>query len=263
MVAKPALSRARIALLQFRHPQDPVLAHELACFARGLGVPKTHLTCFNLVSHTPSLESLLPFDLLLAGGSGSYCISQNNMPRIEPALALLASLVAHRRALFGACFGYQCLVTALGGTVIGDPVHTEVGTFWIDLTEEGQQDPLFKGLPSRFEVQQGHRDRAQRHPKDIPNLARSERAPLQALAVAGAPVWATQFHPELCAQDNLARFARYAEGYAQKGQGEGDRPSGIPPNTEPQTCEKWFRKTPIAEGLLLRFAVLGLGLSVD
>ena len=34
------------------------------------------------------------------------------------------------------------------------------------------------------------------------------------MRIPGVTVWATQFHPELSGDENLARFKRYLEGYA-------------------------------------------------
>ena len=76
------------------------------------------------------------------------------------------------------------LVRALDGEVIHDPDNTEVGTYELTLTAEGRADELFGGLPDRFLAQMGHKERAFRYPAGIPNLASSERSPLQALPVS-------------------------------------------------------------------------------
>ncbi len=39
-------------------------------------------------------------------------------------------------------------IDALGGDVIHDPDNTEVGTFEVELTDAGRQDPLFGDLPA-------------------------------------------------------------------------------------------------------------------
>jgi GMP synthase (glutamine-hydrolysing) len=63
-------------------------------------------------------------------------------------------------------------------------------------------------------AQLGRKDRAARLPDGLTNLASSERNPHQAFRVSGQPIWATQFHPELDARTNRARFLRYLDGYA-------------------------------------------------
>jgi GMP synthase (glutamine-hydrolysing) len=64
-----------------------------------------------------------------------------------------------------------------------------------------------------FFAQLGHKDRADRMPAGMVSLAYSERAPYQALRVAGTSVFATQFHPELTRQDNELRYRTYWESY--------------------------------------------------
>jgi GMP synthase (glutamine-hydrolysing) len=106
------------------------------------------------------------------------------------------------------------IVKALGGDVHYAPQHTEVGTFPVTLTDAGRADALFGALPTTFRAQLGRKDRATRLPAALVNLASSENAPYQAARVPGQPIWATQFHPELTKETNLARFRRYMDGYA-------------------------------------------------
>jgi GMP synthase (glutamine-hydrolysing) len=106
------------------------------------------------------------------------------------------------------------LVEALGGSVVYDPPNMEVGTYQLHLTVAGIQDELFGYLPQPFKVQLGHKDRADKLPAGILNLASGENVPIQALRVPGKPIWATQFHPELTKEENLKRFNRYLDGYA-------------------------------------------------
>jgi GMP synthase (glutamine-hydrolysing) len=90
----------------------------------------------------------------------------------------------------------------------------EVGTYELKLSEAGRKDELFSYLPTKFNAQLGHKDRANVIPDDALNLASSDNAPCQAVRIPGKPIWATQFHPELTGQENLDRFHRYMEGYA-------------------------------------------------
>ncbi|HIN96830.1 MAG TPA: type 1 glutamine amidotransferase, partial [Candidatus Marinimicrobia bacterium] len=46
--------------------------------------------------------------------------------------------------------GIQVISKALGGEVILDNEHREVGTYSITLNEDGQQDPLFSKFPKTF-----------------------------------------------------------------------------------------------------------------
>ena len=103
--------------------------------------------------------------------------------------------VEEEHPLFASCFGFQALVVGLGGTVIKDVPHAEVGTYELTLTEEGKTDDLFSTFPHHFNAQLGHQDRASIMPSMAINLAYSERCPYQAFTIKDKPVYATQFHP--------------------------------------------------------------------
>ena len=68
----------------------------------------------------------------------------------------------------------------------------------------------------------GHLDRAVRPPDGARNLVRSRLCPYQALRVDGAPIWATQFHPELDREANLFRYRAYIERYRKGDDDDGD-----------------------------------------
>ena len=127
--------------------------------------------------------------------------------------------------------------------MINDPEREEVGTFEVGLTDAGQADPLFAGLPSRFLVQLGHSDRVKVLPENWVRLAFSERVDLQAYRVGDRPVWGVQFHPELERQDNILRFRSYAEHYGLPK----DQP--LPPETMAR-----FHESPLPQRILKRFA---------
>ncbi len=204
----------RLILLQARKPQDPMAAHERRCVATQIGMPLEHIEPIDVTTCAPSRKQLTGSDGVIVGGSGDYYISKGNMPRHTQFLELMDSLVAWNTPTFGICFGYQALVQALGGEIIHDPPNTEVGSVSITLTASGRADPLLGQLPKTFHVQTGHKDRARTHPKHGANLAGSSKAPLQALRIENAPIWAVQFHPELTRLSNMERFERYLEGYA-------------------------------------------------
>ena len=90
------------------------------------------------------------FDALMIGGSGDFYVSQRNMSHLDASLGFLGEVCGEGLPLFASCFGYQCLVEALGGEIIHDPDNTEVGTYEVSLTEEGCADELFGQLPSTF-----------------------------------------------------------------------------------------------------------------
>jgi GMP synthase (glutamine-hydrolysing) len=203
-----------LLLLQARRPTDQVLTEERESFAAALGLPVGEVAPWNVVEKgAPSLAQARRHDALLVGGSGDFLVSSRDMPYIGELFAFLGDVVAGALPMFASCFGFQCLVEALGGRIVYDPEAAEVGTFDVELTEAGRGDRLFGRLPRVFPAQLGRKDRAELLPNGVVNLAASERSPSQALRVDGKPVWASQFHPELTEATNRHRFYSYMKNY--------------------------------------------------
>jgi GMP synthase (glutamine-hydrolysing) len=201
-------------LLQARLTTDPVLEEERASFAEASGLHLEEIATRNLVVEgAPSLDEARRHDGLLVGGSGDFLVSERDMPYIEQTLSFLVDVVDNSIPMFASCFGFQCLVEAMGGDVVYDPVNAEVGTFDVTLTEEGVADELMGLLPPVFAAQLGRKDRAARLPIGLTNLASSASCPSQALRVDGKPIWASQFHPELTETTNRGRFYNYLKNY--------------------------------------------------
>jgi GMP synthase (glutamine-hydrolysing) len=204
----------RFLLLQAREPSDAMAAHEQAAFAAALNVDRTDIVCHDLLAGVPGDATLEAHPLLLVGGSGRYS-TLDDESWLRAFFDFLSDVVVPRKIpTFASCFGFQALVLAGGGDMVRDPSRAEVGTFDIELTEHGLQDPLLAPFAPRLAVQLGHKDHATRLPAGIHNLARSELSPFQATRVDGTSIFATQFHPELDREGNLYRFLAYRAAYA-------------------------------------------------
>jgi GMP synthase (glutamine-hydrolysing) len=94
----------------------------------------------------------------------------------------------------GVCLGSQLLSKAAGSSVGKSPVK-EVGFFGVDLTKQGEHDPLFHGLKNKFEVYQWHEDMFE-IPKNGKLLASSPNCPHQAFRY-GRNAYGLQFHVEI------------------------------------------------------------------
>lgn len=199
----------RLLVLQSRFPSDPMLDHERGCFIAATGRHVEELHFRNVMGGVPSVDEVTAYEAVIIGGSGDFSVVERDQPFFKPMAGLLRDLVDVSFPTFGCCFGYQLLVDAMGGTVIRDPENSELGSYDVELTDEGKRDPLFGQLPETFIAQMGHFDRAVELPEGVPNLASSKLCGYQALRVPGAPIWATQFHPELDDRGNRDRCVAY------------------------------------------------------
>lgn len=192
-----------------------MLDHERECFVATTGRDVEELHFRNVMRGVPSLDEVTAYDAVIIGGSGDFSVVEGDQPFFEPMAGLLRGLVDLSFPTFGCCFGFQLLVDAIGGTVARDPENSELGSFDVELTDDGARDPLFGQLPQTFVAQMGHFDRATELPEGIPNLVSSHRCPIQAVRIPGAPIWATQFHPELDEQGNRDRCVAYIKEFGQ------------------------------------------------
>jgi GMP synthase (glutamine-hydrolysing) len=139
------------------------------------------------------------------------------------------------------------MARAMGGRVIHDLPHAEIGTISLHLTEAGKQDPLFSQLPPTFSAQAGHEDHVVELPPDAILLASSGVIAEQAYRFAEKPIYCTQFHPELDRAALLERVRAYPE-YIE-------RIAGI----SYDEFAARSRETPQANSLLRRFVVQNFG----
>lgn len=206
--------RLRYLLIQIRNADDPIRGQEIACFAHALRCAPVQLEPFDLLSGAPSERHLAEIDMVLIGGSGHYSVA-SDAEWLTQAMAGLRRIVELEVPLFGSCWGFQALARALGGRVIHDLEHAELGTHELFLTGAGSQDPIFAPLGERFPAYMGHEDRVIELPPGVDLLASSELVPQQAFRVHGKPIYCTQFHPELTVPTLLERVRAYPE-YCEK-----------------------------------------------
>lgn len=240
--------KPRVVLLQARREDDPERQAERLLFARRLDLPAEHVLGHNLVERVPDRRTLRDCDAILIGGSGDFYVSDGRFPRLERVFDALREAVEGPVPIFASCFGFHLMTAALGGEIIHDPAHIELGTYELELTEEGKKDELFGVLPDGFMAQLGRKDRARRLPEGATNLARSERCPLQGFRYRDRMIWATQFHPELDGGTNRRRYEVYLEGY-----------EGCLSPAERTEVISRFRESPATAGMLPRFLELVLG----
>jgi GMP synthase (glutamine-hydrolysing) len=113
--------------------------------------------------------------------------------------ALLKELLERETPLLGLCLGGQ-LLAAAAGVEPRRASRPEIGWRRVEVTAEGERDPLLGPLAPSFEAFQWHSYEFPLPPGAIP-LARSEVC-LQACRL-GERTWAVQFHPEVSRADAL------------------------------------------------------------
>ena len=233
----------KFRLLQARLPEDPVRPEELSAFAAKLGVREDAVQPFDLLSQETSLAIVIDdVDAVLVGGSGAFSINDDHA-WLRQFIDTLGALSESGFPTFASCFGFQGLIVSLGGAVERQIGGEEVGSFDLELHPEAASDPLFGSLPRRFVAQEGHKDSATRLPSSVVNYVSSERCAYQAVRVGR--MYATQFHPELNADENRQRLARYLKMY-----------SAAFGASKARRMLDDFRESPESCGLLRRFVAL-------
>jgi len=232
----------RLALLQVR--DDPrAEAQEREAFAAVGGLLPGQIRSWNLVSRPAiGIADLAGCDAVVIGGAGAHSVTEDD-PFTAPLLALVGELVARRWPVFGSCYGHQFLARALGGRVLTDPEHGELGTFELHLTAAGAADPWLAGLPLSFDAQFGHNDWVVELPPGAVELAYTARCRHQAFRIGELPVYGAQFHVELDEARMLARAALYRDAY-------------LPASDAMKRLADSLRPSPVAATLFSRFLAL-------
>ncbi len=206
-----ALDDLRVLLLQARGTAA-MERQEQTCFLERCRLRAEQLVAINLVRTPLRTDALDDVDALLIGGAGEY--SALDDPDWMPSLLdLVRSAVERGVPTFGSCWGHQVIARALGGTVIHDSARSELGCRFIELTDAGQRDPLFRSFPRRFRANTGHHDRVSILPPEAVELACNASQRHQAFRLAGAAVYGTQFHTELDAAREEERLIAYRDYY--------------------------------------------------
>ena len=116
--------------------------------------------------------------------------------RVEADLyRVIKQALATETPFLGLCFGVGTLTNLLGGIVDGTHAETTSMTD-VELTPEGQADPIFAGVPAEFQAFTGHKECCAQLPPGAVLLATGPTCPVQAYRF-GASAYVTQFHPEL------------------------------------------------------------------
>lgn len=179
--------------------------------------------------------------------TGSPLSVTQRAPWMDRAAAYMVDAAEHRVPVLGVCFGHQLLAHAFGARVVRNPKGREIGTIACQITAEGHRDPLFEGVPRRFDIQATHEDIVVDEPGALTLLASNENTRNQAFR-AGKYIRAVQFHPEA----DAATMKALIEARLQKLQVEA-RERGEDPVQKTRALFARIGPTPVGRRILTNF----------
>jgi GMP synthase (glutamine-hydrolysing) len=141
-----------------------------------------------IVPHTATVSEILarkPKAIILSGGPASVYAA--GAPQVDP------GMFAGDVPVFGICYGFQAMASALGG----DVAHTggsEFGRTQLRIDDHGR---LLAGLPDQLRVWMSHGDSVVRAPDGFVPLAGTEGAPIAAFENLDRGLAGVQWHPEV------------------------------------------------------------------
>ena len=149
---------------------------------------------WSLAWGTPPPLSLDDYGAVIVFGGSMHADQDDRHPWLREEDAYIRSLLERKVPLLGVCLGIQLIAKAAGAGVYPLGGGPEIGWFPVEATDAAEDDPVFGGLPARFDAFGWHY-----YGYDVPDgaeeLARSTRCN-QAYRF-GESAWGVQFHPEV------------------------------------------------------------------
>jgi GMP synthase (glutamine-hydrolysing) len=197
-------------------PQQGAAAAEYESFRAGARLEPDELDSHDLVREPLPADAFERYAGFFVGGSPFNVTDPESSKtevqrRLESALGRLAAASAEPQgpAVLFTCYGIGIATRTLGGEV--SRAHPEdTGPTTVELTPDGQRDPLFGGLATRFTALTAHKEGSASAPEGAVLLAANEGCPVQAYRY-GDHLYATQFHPEPTTQAFTERMAVYRD----------------------------------------------------
>jgi GMP synthase (glutamine-hydrolysing) len=200
-------------------PQQGAAAAEYESFRAAAHLDSSQLVQLDLVRDPLPADALEDYSGFFVGGSPFNVTDPESTKtdvqrRLESDLERIAAGVMAApstdppAALF-TCYGIGVLTRMLGGEV-SRAFPEDTGPVAIDLTPDGQSDPLMGTLARRFTALTAHKEGSARVPEGATLLATNEGCPVQAYRV-GDRLYAAQFHPEPTTRAFTERMAVYRD----------------------------------------------------
>jgi GMP synthase-like glutamine amidotransferase len=154
---------------------------------RGHALSATHL----YAGETPPAAG--DYDLLVVMGGPMGVYDEQAHPWLTGEKKAIEAAVAGGKSVLGICLGAQLVSVVLGGSVTRNPVP-EIGWFKVNLTPEGQGEPVLSGFPQSFYAFHWHGDTFAIPPGAV-RAASSDACANQAFVYQGKVI-GLQFHLE-------------------------------------------------------------------
>ena len=141
-----------------------------------------------MLPYTTPLEKIKaknPKGIIFSGGPSS--VYENGAPSCDPGIYNLGIPV------MGICYGMQLMAFQLGGVV----TRSELREYGKTLLDVAEQDELFCCLERSEQCWMSHGDRVDSPPSGFTITARTDQAPVAAMADYTRKLYAVQFHPEV------------------------------------------------------------------
>jgi GMP synthase (glutamine-hydrolysing) len=189
----------KFLILQMR-PEDETANAEFTAILEKGGIDPAHVERIRVEQLKVKEIDLDNYCAIIAGGS-PFDISTPKVDKSETQLEVEAffnrlfdNLLPLDFPFLGACSGNGLLGNYLGVN-ISTKFAEDIGPIDVDLTNEGQQDELLKGMPRTFRALVGHKEACDEVPSLATLLISSKACPVQMFRVK-SNIYATQFHPE-------------------------------------------------------------------
>ncbi len=167
-----------------------------------LYTPVQHWSSFTgLQAQVLRPETPIPLDLrqfthAFVTGSEASIVAQDSW--IGRQCEVVRELARLRVPTLASCFGHQMLAKALWGrTFVRRSPTPEFGWVQVELTSQGEADPLLAGVCRTFHTYSAHFDEIAPLPPDFRVLGLSSRCPHAIVRVGDLPMWGLQHHPEI------------------------------------------------------------------
>lgn len=212
-------------LLQSR-PEDETSDNEYEAFLKFGNLSQEEIVRIRVEKESVSNIILEDYSGIIIGG-GPFNMSDpadkksELQKRVEAELFRLLDQVLNRDfPLLATCYGIGLVVEHQRGKV-STKYGEQLDAVTITLTDDGQNDPLLRGLPAQFSAFVGHKEAAEQLPKGAVLLASSLWCPVQMFRIK-SNVYVTQFHPELDSVGLETRIRAYKHhGYFKPEETEG------------------------------------------